>query len=87
MGYVFQFGVVADHADELMAGAIATLRLSVIAMGLGLSLAVVGAFLRTAGPWPLRRLVAIYVEVIRNTPFLVQLLRHLLLAAGDRCPP
>ncbi|MFI5013909.1 MAG: amino acid ABC transporter permease [Hyphomicrobiales bacterium] len=73
MAYVFQFGIVADHADELIAGAIATLRLSVIAMVLGLAVAAICAFLRAAGPWPLRHGVGLYVEVIRNTPFLVQL--------------
>ena len=31
------------------------------------------AFLRTAGPRPLRAAIAAYVEFIRNTPFLVQL--------------
>jgi polar amino acid transport system permease protein len=73
MRYVFQFGIVADHFDALMAGAAATLRLSVTAMACGLALATICAYLRAAGPKPARWLVAAYVEVIRNTPFLVQL--------------
>ncbi len=73
MKYVFQFGVVADHFDALLAGAAATLRLSMIAMVGGLAFAIICAYLRAAGSKPMRWVVVSYVEVIRNTPFLVQL--------------
>lgn len=73
MPYVFQFGVVTDHANELVEGALATLRLSLSAMVLGLAIAVVCACIGKAGPRPLAWIVAVYVEVIRNTPLLVQL--------------
>lgn len=73
MHYVFQFGTVADHLDELFAGAIDTLRLSVASMLFGLAIAIVCAFLRKAGPAPMRWAVMGYVEYIRNTPLLVQL--------------
>jgi polar amino acid transport system permease protein len=42
-------------------------------MVLGLLVAVAGALGKTMGPRPIRWLVDIYVEVIRNTPFLVQI--------------
>jgi polar amino acid transport system permease protein len=71
--YVFQFGVVLDHLPELAFGAWLTLRLSAEAMVLGLALATVCAYARAAGPRPVRFLLALYVELIRNTPFLVQL--------------
>ncbi len=73
MKYVFQFGVVADNIDVLFWGAVATLRLSLLAMLGGLTIAIVCAYLRTSGPRPVRWAVAAYIEVIRNTPFLVQL--------------
>jgi len=73
MKYVFQFGVVADHFDDLLLGAAATLRLSVTAMVAGLAIAVACAYIRTSGPKPARFVVMGYVELIRNTPFLVQL--------------
>ena len=41
-------------------------------MAISLVVAVFGAFARTSGPRWLRWLVAAYVELIRNTPFLVQ---------------
>jgi len=73
MRYVFQFGIVADHRDALIEGAVATLRLSLLAMAFGLAIAILCAFVRRVGPQPFAWLVAIYVEVIRNTPLLVQL--------------
>lgn len=73
MQYSFHFGDVWAARDQLLFGALLTLRLSVEAMVLGMVIAVLGAFGRIAGPVWLRRIVGVYVEVIRNTPFLVQL--------------
>src|SRR5215207_8156702 len=73
MRYVFQFGIVLDHWKVLVEGALATLRLSVLAMGFGLTIAILCSFARRAGPRPLAWFVAGYVEIIRNTPLLVQL--------------
>jgi polar amino acid transport system permease protein len=71
--YVFHFDVVLDHWPELLDGAWLTIRLSATAMVLGLAIAVVCAYARTAGPRFVRWLIAAYVEIIRNTPFLVQI--------------
>jgi polar amino acid transport system permease protein len=72
--YVFQFGVVWRDIDALLLGAWLTVRLSALAMGLGLVVGVAGA-LATASRWrALRALARVYVEAIRNTPFLVQVL-------------
>lgn len=73
MNYVFQFNVVWDHLPELLGGALLTIQLSATAMALGLLVAVVCAYGKSAGPRPVRWLVAAYVELIRNTPFLVQI--------------
>lgn len=73
MTYVFQFGIVFDRFHELLQGAWLTVQLSAVSMVFGLSLAIVCAFLRTAGPRPVRWIVAAYVEMMRNTPFLVQI--------------
>jgi polar amino acid transport system permease protein len=73
MRYVFQFGVVGDHWPALVAGALATLRLSLLAMAFGLPIAILCAFLRRGAPRPIALAVATYVEIIRNTPLLVQL--------------
>ena len=73
MDYVFHFGDIWDARGELFQGTLLTLRLSALAMALSLVFAVLGAFARTSGPRWLRMLVGGYVEVIRNTPFLVQI--------------
>lgn len=73
MGYVFQFGLVWEHIPRLLAGAWLTIRLSLGAFAIGMVLAVICAAARQSAPRPVRALVAAYVEVIRNTPLLVQL--------------
>ncbi len=73
MNYVFQFNVVWEHFPELLTGALLTIQLSATAMVLGLCVAVLCAYGKTAGPRPVRWLVTSYVELIRNTPFLVQI--------------
>jgi polar amino acid transport system permease protein len=73
MNYVFQFGIVWDHLPQLMSGAWLTARLSVGAFALGLLIAIACAAGRSFGPRAVRLAVSAYVEVIRNTPLLVQL--------------
>ena len=73
MNYKFQFGDVFAAWPLLLEGTWATIQLSLSAMVLGLMLAIVCAWGKTAGPAPLRWLINAYIELIRNTPFLVQL--------------
>lgn len=73
MNYVFQFNVVWEHFPELLEGAWLTIQLSAAAMALGLCLAILCAYGQSAGNRPVRWLIAGYVELIRNTPFLVQI--------------
>jgi polar amino acid transport system permease protein len=47
--------------------------LTAAATAIGLPIAALLAALRSYGPRPLRWLVGLYVELIRNTPFLIQL--------------
>jgi polar amino acid transport system permease protein len=71
--YVFQFGIVLDQFHRMLEGAWLTVQLSVGALVLGLAVAATGAFILTAGPRALRAPVTAYVELIRNTPLLIQL--------------
>jgi polar amino acid transport system permease protein len=59
--------------DHLLAGAWVTVRLSFSAVLLGLILGIICAVGKTGGPRPLRWLINLYVEFIRNTPFLAQI--------------
>jgi polar amino acid transport system permease protein len=73
MNYTFQFGDVFAAWPLLLKGTLNTLQLSLLAMLFGLVLAIFCAWGKTAGPKPLRLLINAYIELIRNTPFLVQL--------------
>ena len=73
MNYVFQFNVVWEHLPELLDGALRTIELSASAMALGLCLGVLCALGQSIGPVAVRWMVAVYVELIRNTPFLIQI--------------
>ena len=73
MNYVFQFGDVFNAWDELALGAWLTVRLSALSMVFGLVVAIFGALGKLSRPKPVRWAIDAYIEVIRNTPFLIQL--------------
>lgn len=73
VNYQFQFDAVFAAWPLLLKGAWITVQLSLTATVLGLVLAVLCAWGKTSGPAAVRFLVNVYIEVIRNTPFLVQL--------------
>ncbi|WP_312687918.1 amino acid ABC transporter permease [Kosakonia sp.] len=58
---------------QLLAGLWTTLTLTVLATVGGVSLGIVGAALRSGKPSLLSTVWGVYVELIRNTPFVVQL--------------
>ncbi|MEM9567944.1 MAG: amino acid ABC transporter permease [Cyanobacteria bacterium P01_E01_bin.34] len=74
MAYRFQFHVIWDNWDLLLNGVITTVQFSAAAVGSGLGLGVLGAVGRTSGGRLVGSIATIYIEVIRNTPFLTQLL-------------
>jgi len=73
VSYVFQFGTVWRELDHLLLGAWLTLKLSALAMVLGLAVGIAGARAKVSSSRLLRGAVQVYIEAIRNTPFLVQL--------------
>ena len=73
MSYVFQFGPILDRWPLFLHGALLTIELAAISTLAGLVIAVVLAVLRSFGPRPVAWLIGAYVELVRNTPLLVQL--------------
>ncbi|MDP2778889.1 amino acid ABC transporter permease [Devosia sp.] len=73
MGYEFDFAPVFANFDQLIEGALITIQLTVGAIVFGTLIAVPCAIGKTAGPryvvWPINA----YIEIIRNTPFLIQI--------------
>jgi polar amino acid transport system permease protein len=72
MKYKFNFEFLAGYWPEFVFGALLTLQFTVIAVILGMFCGTLCAVGRTQGPGWLRRLISGYVEIIRNTPLLVQ---------------
>jgi polar amino acid transport system permease protein len=73
VNYNFQFQDVFAAWPLLLRGTWITIQLSLTATVLGLAVAIVCAWAKTSGPKPLRWGGNAYIELIRNTPFLVQL--------------
>jgi polar amino acid transport system permease protein len=73
MTYKFQFRDVFAQQDAIVDGLILTLQLSAVTIFLGFVIGIlVAAVLLYARPWA-QRAARVYVEVIRNTPLIVQL--------------
>jgi polar amino acid transport system permease protein len=73
VAYRFDFGAIADYTPILLKGVAITLELIAVGAVIGVGVGIVCAWARTFGPKWLRPIVLGYVELIRNTPFLVQL--------------
>lgn len=73
MNYQFDFSAIFDYRDVLIHGIGTTIQLSCIGSVIGIGFGIFGAWARTQGPGWLKPVVSAYVELIRNTPFLIQL--------------
>lgn len=73
MAYAFNFSAVLDYREVLLAGTLKTLALTAVGTVFGLAIGTLGAVSRAWQLAPFNRIFAVYVELIRNTPFLVQL--------------
>lgn len=73
MGYELDFGALLQYLGLFLEGTAVTLGLTAVASLLGIILGIAGACaFRSRHLW-LRRAIAGYVELIRNTPFIVQM--------------
>ena len=70
MAYQFDFQPVLQQSDLLLKGALFTLELTAIGAVLGIALGILGAVCRAWRLRPFDRVFGVYVELIRNTPFL-----------------
>jgi polar amino acid transport system permease protein len=73
MLFKFQFAPVLAEWGMILDGAILTVKLSAAAIVLGFAVAILLSAARSMGPRWLRFVVDAYVELLRNTPFLIQL--------------
>ncbi|MFI7835903.1 amino acid ABC transporter permease [Pseudomonas asiatica] len=73
MAYQFDFSPVVAQGGLLLEGAVFTLELTLIGTLFGVAIGVLGAVVRAWRLRPFDALFGLYVELIRNTPFIVQL--------------
>lgn len=71
--YTFNFAPVLENVDQIIDGALLTIQLTVGGIFFGTLIAVPVAAAKIYGTGPVRWLADAYVEIVRNTPFLVQL--------------
>jgi polar amino acid transport system substrate-binding protein len=58
----------------ILQGCVMTLKISILSMILAITAGFLLALIRVYGPFPLRLLAILYIEIVRGTPLLVQLL-------------
>ncbi|WP_440865488.1 amino acid ABC transporter permease [Symbiopectobacterium purcellii] len=73
MTYQLNFAALWPYWPELLAGLWVTVQLTAMATFGGIAIGICGAALRSGRPSLPSRLWGLYVELIRNTPFVVQL--------------
>jgi polar amino acid transport system permease protein len=73
LNYRFEFSWLLQYYPQIVKGILITLELIAFGAVLGISLGIFCAWARALGPSWLKPIVATYVELIRNTPFLIQL--------------
>lgn len=72
MGYRLDFGALLQYLSLFLQGTAVTVGLTAVAATIGVALSIGGAAAGGSRGWA-RRLVGSYVELIRNTPFIVQM--------------
>lgn len=73
MGSRFDFAWIPAYMPVIAKGLLITIELAAVGAVLGILLGIFCAWVRVAGPKWARPVVVAYVELIRNTPFLIQL--------------
>lgn len=73
MAYKFDFGAILPYWDLLAHGVVLTAELTIVGAVAGVALGTLGAWARSSKTPVISPIIGAYVELIRNTPFLVQL--------------
>ncbi|QRG08325.1 amino acid ABC transporter permease [Xanthobacter dioxanivorans] len=73
MAYSFDFSSLGDYVPVIAKGVAVTVELIVVGGAIGVAVGIACAWARALGPGWLKPIVSAYVELIRNTPFLIQL--------------
>lgn len=69
----FDFNLIVRSLPLLLTGAVVTLQITIISVGMGFIIGMFVGMARLARLWPVRIAAAVYVDFIRGTPLLVQI--------------
>lgn len=69
----FDFSLIANAFPLLLEGAVVTVKITAMSVGIGLLIGMFAGIARVSSFWPVRSAATVYVEFIRGTPLLVQL--------------
>ena len=88
MKYSLDFAPLAPYWPVFVNGAWLTLKMTALAVVIGVAIGTLVAFAKRSRIKPLARVCSLYIEIVRNTPFLVQifLLYFGLASFGVRMP-
>jgi polar amino acid transport system permease protein len=73
MNYAFDFSALLPYWQAFLQGALVTIEMTVLAVAIGLVIGILCAIARRSDYGWLRFIVGIYIEIVRNTPFIVQI--------------
>jgi polar amino acid transport system permease protein len=73
MSYQLDLSIILKHLPLFLKGVLLTVEISFFAILLGLGIGILTAVARTSAFRPPRLIAAVYVEIFRNTPLLIQI--------------
>lgn len=73
MHYQFDFGALLPYWRDFLSGALTTIEITVFSVIIGMAIGVACAIARRSQVAILRTVVGVYIEAVRNTPFIVQI--------------
>lgn len=73
MHYQFDFSALLPYWQDFLSGALVTIEITVFSVIIGLVIGIACAVARRSNAAWLRTVVGIYIEAVRNTPFIVQI--------------
>ncbi|MDB5895363.1 MAG: transporter permease [Rhodoferax sp.] len=88
MKYALDFSTLAPYWPVFLNGAWLTLKMTAVAVVVGVAVGTLVAFAKRSRITPISQICSVYIEIVRNTPFLVQifLLYFGLASFGVRMP-
>ncbi|MDM9645773.1 amino acid ABC transporter permease [Rhizobium sp. S163] len=73
MQYQFDFAALVPYWKDFLSGALTTIEITLFSVIIGMGIGVACAIARRSNSSILRGIVGVYIETVRNTPFIVQI--------------